>query len=182
MLGDAITSYDASLKAQIAEAVKALPASQPTEVKFGLPVPALDYSTISQFGTPQGNGSAELDNLAAAAEKAASSTASPVNSQVGKATLSVTPPTGVTIKTITYNGETVTNGQEINLAEGANFNVQFNVANDAAATSVDSSIDISLNGIKVASAPVNVEDAQKRQRRMELKYKRFLLPTNTLCL
>ena len=161
VLGDAITSYDASLKAQIAEAVKALPASQPTEVKFGLSVPALDYSTISQFGTPQGNGSAELDNLAAAAEKAASSTASPVNSQVGKATLSVTPPTGVTIKTITYNGETVTNGQEINLAEGANFNVQFNVANDAAATSVDSSIDISLNGIKVASAPVNVEDAQK---------------------
>ena len=161
VLGDATTSYDASLKAQIAEAVKALPASQPTEVKFGLPVPALDYSTISQFGTPQGNGGAELDNLAAAAEKAASSTASPVNSQVGKATLSVTPPTGVTIKTITYNGETVTNGQEINLAEGANFNVQFNVANDAAATSVDSSIDISLNGIKVASAPVNVEDAQK---------------------
>ena len=161
VLGDATTSYDASLKAQIAEAVKALPASQPTEVKFGLPVPALDYSTISQFGTPQGNGSAELDNLAAAAEKAASSTASPVNSQVGKATLSVTPSTGVTIKTITYNGETVTNGQEINLAEGANFNVQFNVANDAAATSVDSSIDISLNGIKVASAPVNVEDAQK---------------------
>lgn len=161
VLGDAITSYDASLKAQIAEAVKALPASQPTEVKFGLPVPALDYSTISQFGTPQGNGSAELDNLAAAAEKAASSTASPVNSQVGKATLSVTPPTGVTIKTITYNGETVTNGQEIDLAEGANFNVQFNVSNDAAATSVDSSIDISLNGIKVASAPVNVEDAQK---------------------
>jgi type VII secretion protein esaA len=161
VLGDATTSYDASLKAQIAEAVKALPASQPTEVKFGLPVPALDYSTISQFGTPQGNGGAELDNLAAAAEKAASSTASPVNSQVGKATLSVTPPTGVTIKAITYNGETVTNGQEINLAEGANFNVQFNVANDAAATSVDSSIDISLNGIKVASAPVNVEDAQK---------------------
>lgn len=161
VFGDAITSYDASLKAQIAEAVKALPASQPTEVKFGLPVPALDYSTISQFGTPQGNGSAELDNLAAAAEKAASSTASPVNSQVGKATLSVTPPTGVTIKTITYNGETVANGQEINLAEGANFNVQFSVANDAAATSVDSSIDISLNGIKVASAPVNVEDAQK---------------------
>ena len=75
--------------------------------------------------------------------------------------MSVTPPTGVTIKTITYNGETVTNGQEINLAEGANFNVQFNVANDAATTSVDSSIDISLNGIKVASAPVNVEDAQK---------------------
>ena len=161
VLGDATTSYDASLKAQIAEAVKALPASQPTEVKFGLSVPVLDYSTISQFGTPQGNGSAELDNLAAAAEKAASSTAGPVNSQVGKATLSVIPPTGVTIKTITYNGETVTNGQEINLAEGANFNVQFNVANDAAATSVDSSIDISLNGIKVASAPVNVEGAQK---------------------
>lgn len=161
VFGDALTSYENSLKTQIAEAVAALSAYLPSEIKFGLTIPAPDSSIISPFGTPQGNGSAELDNLAAAAEKAASSTASPVNSQVGKATLSVTPPTGVTIKTITYNGETVTNGQEINLAEGANFNVQFNVANDSAATSVDSSIDISLNGIKVASAPVNVEDAQK---------------------
>ena len=161
VFGDALTSYENSLKTQIAEAVAALPAYLPSEIKFGLTIPVPDNSIISPFGTPQGNGGAELDNLAAAAEKAASSTASPVNSQVGKATLSVTPPTGVTIKTITYNGETVENGQEINLAEGANFNVQFSVANDAAATSVDSSIDISLNGIKVASAPVNVEDAQK---------------------
>ena len=161
VFGDALTSYENSLKTQIAEAVAALPAYLPSEIKFGLTIPVPDNSIISPFGTPQGEGGAKLEELAAAAEKAASSTTGPVNSQVGKATLSVTPPTGVTIKTITYNGETVTNGQEINLAEGANFNVQFNVANDAAATSVDSSIDISLNGIKVASAPVNVEDAQK---------------------
>lgn len=161
VFGDALTSYENSLKTQIAEAVAALPAYLPSEIKFGLTIPAPDSSIISPFGTPQGEGGAKLEELAAAAEKAASSTTGPVSSQVGKATLSVTPPTGVTIKTITYNGETVTNGQEINLAEGANFNVQFNVANDAATTSVDSSIDISLNGIKVASAPVNVEDAQK---------------------
>ena len=161
VFGDALTSYENSLKTQIAEAVAALPAYLPSEIKFGLTIPVPDNSIISPFGTPQGEGGAKLEELAAAAEKAASSTTGPVSSQVGKATLSVTPPTGVTIKTITYNGETVTNGQEINLAEGANFNVQFNVANDAAATSVDSSIDISLNGIKVASAPVNVEDAQK---------------------
>ena len=161
VFGDALTSYENSLKTQIAEAVAALPAYLPSEIKFGLTIPVPDNSIISPFGTPQGEGGAKLEELAAVAEKAASSTAGPVNSQVGKATLSVTPPTGVTIKTITYNGETVTNGQEINLAEGANFNVQFNVANDAAATSVDSSIDISLNGIKVASAPVNVEGAQK---------------------
>ena len=161
VFGDALTSYENSLKTQIAEAVAALPAYLPSEIKFGLTIPVPDNSIISPFGTPQGEGGAKLEELAAAAEKAASSTTGPVSSQIGKATLSVTPPTGVTIKTITYNGETVTNGQEINLAEGANFNVQFNVANDAAATSVDSSIDISLNGIKVASAPVNVEDAQK---------------------
>ena len=161
VFGDALTSYENSLKTQIAEAVAALPAYLPSEIKFGLTIPVPDNSIISPFGTPQGEGGAKLEELAAVAEKAASSTTGPVSSQVGKATLSVTPPTGVTIKTITYNGEAVTNGQEINLAEGANFNVQFNVANDAAATSVDSSIDISLNGIKVASAPVNVEDAQK---------------------
>lgn len=161
VFGDALTSYENSLKTQIAEAVAALPAYLPSEIKFGLTIPVPDNSIISPFGTPQGEGGAKLEELAAVAEKAASSTTGPVSSQVGKATLSVTPPTGVTIKTITYNGETVTNGQEINLAEGANFNVQFNVANDAAATSVDSAIDISLNGIKVASAPVNVEDAQK---------------------
>ena len=161
VFGDALTSYENSLKTQIAEAVAALPAYLPSEIKFGLTIPVPDNSIISPFGTPQGEGGAKLEELAAAAEKAASSTTGPVSSQVGKATLSVTPPTGVTIKTITYNGETVTNGQEINLAEGANFNVQFNVVNDAAATSVDSAIDISLNGIKVASAPVNVEDAQK---------------------
>lgn len=161
VFGDALTSYENSLKTQIAEAVAALPAYLPSEIKFGLTIPVPDNSIISPFGTPQGEGGAKLEELAATAEKAASSTTGPVSSQIGKATLSVTPPTGVTIKTITYNGETVTNGQEINLAEGANFNVQFNVANDAAATSVDSSIDISLNGIKVASAPVNVEDAQK---------------------
>ena len=161
VFGDALTSYENSLKTQIAEAVAALPAYLPSEIKFGLTIPVPENSIISPFGTPQGEGGAKLEELAAAAEKAASSTTGPVSSQIGKATLSVTPPTGVTIKTITYNGETVTNGQEINLAEGANFNVQFSVANDAAATSVDSSIDISLNGIKVASAPVNVEDAQK---------------------
>ena len=161
VFGDALTSYENSLKTQIAEAVAALPAYLPSEIKFGLTIPVPDNSIISPFGTPQGEGGAKLEELAAAAEKAASSTTGPVSSQVGKATFSVTSPTGVTIKTITYNGETLTNGQEINLAEGANFNVQFSVANDAAATSVDSSIDISLNGIKVASAPVNVEDAQK---------------------
>ena len=161
VFGDALTSYENSLKTQIAEAVAALPAYLPSEIKFGLTIPVPDNSIISPFGTPQGEGGAKLEELAAVAEKAASSTTGPVSSQVGKATLSVTPPTGVTIKTITYNGEAVTNGQEINLAEGANFNVQFNVVNDAAATSVDSAIDISLNGIKVASAPVNVEDAQK---------------------
>ena len=161
VFGDALTSYENSLKTQIAEAVAALPAYLPSEIKFGLTIPVPDNSIISPFGTPQGEGGAKLEELAAAAEKAASSTTGPVSSQVGKATFSVTSPTGVTIKTITYNGETLTNGQEINLAEGANFNVQFSVANDAATTSVDSSIDISLNGIKVASAPVNVEDAQK---------------------
>ena len=55
----------------------------------------------------------------------------------------------------------MTDGQEITLAENAKFTVQFSVDNTAAASSVDSSIDISLNGITVTSAPVNVQAAQK---------------------
>lgn len=162
VFGDALTSYENSLKNQIAEAVKTLPVSPITEVKFGLSVPAIDYSTISQFGTPQGNGAADLANLAAIADQAASSASGQVNAQTGsKATVSVQPPAGVTVQTITYNSEPVTNGQEITLAENAKFTVQFSVDNAAAASSVDSSIDISLNGITVASAPVNVQDAQK---------------------
>ena len=162
VFGDALTSYEASLKTQIAETVKTLPASPITEVKYGLSVPAIDYSTISQFGTPQGNGAADLANLAAIADQAASSASGQVNAQTGsKATVSVQPPAGVTVQTITYNSEPVTNGQEITLAENAKFTVQFSVDNAAAASSVDSSIDISLNGITATSVPVNVQAAQK---------------------
>lgn len=162
VFGDALTSYEASLKTQIAETVKTLPVFPITEVKYGLSVPAIDYSTISQFGTPQGNGAADLANLAAIADQAASSASGQVNAQTGsKATVSVQPPAGVTIQTITYNSEPVTNGQEITLAENAKFTVQFSVDNVAAASSVDSSIDISLNGITATSVPVNVQAAQK---------------------
>ncbi|QLB53155.1 type VII secretion protein EsaA [Streptococcus sanguinis] len=162
VFGDALTSYEASLRTQIAETVKTLPASPITEVKYGLSVPAIDYSTISQFGTPQGNGAADLANLAAIADQAASSASGQVNAQTGsKATVSVQPPAGVTVQTITYNSEPVTNGQEITLAENAKFTVQFSVDNAAAASSVDSSIDISLNGITATSVPVNVQAAQK---------------------
>ncbi|MCY7023830.1 type VII secretion protein EsaA [Streptococcus sanguinis] len=162
VFGDALTSYEASLKNQIAETVKTLPAFPITEVKYGLSVPAIDYSTISQFGTPQGNGAADLANLAAIADQAASSASGQVNAQTGsKATVSVQPPAGVTVQTITYNSEPVTNGQEITLAENAKFTVQFSVDNAAAASSVDSSIDISLNGITATSVPVNVQAAQK---------------------
>ena len=162
VFGDALTSYEASLKTQIAETVKTLPASPITEVKYGLSVPSIDYSTISQFGTPQGNGAADLANLAAIADQAASSASGQVNAQTGsKATVSVQPPAGVTVQTITYNSEPVTNGQEITLAENAKFTVQFSVDNAAAASSVDSSIDISLNGITATSVPVNVQAAQK---------------------
>ena len=162
VFGDALTSYEASLKTQIAETVKTLPAFPITEVKYGLSVPAIDYSTISQFGTPQGNGAADLASLAAIADQAASSASGQVNAQAGsKATVSVQPPAGVTIQTITYNSEPVTNGQEITLAENAKFTVQFSVDNAAAASSVDSSIDISLNGITATSVPVNVQAAQK---------------------
>ena len=162
VFGDALTSYEASLKNQIAETVKTLPAFPITEVKYGLSVPAIDYSTISQFGTPQGNGAADLANLAAIADQAASSASGQVNAQTGsKATVSVQPPAGVTVQTITYNSEPVTNGQEITLAENAKFTVQFSVDNAAAASSVDSSIDISLNGITAMSVPVNVQAAQK---------------------
>ncbi len=56
VFGDALTSYENSLKTQIAEAVAALPAYLPSEIKFGLTIPVPDNSIISPFGTPQGEG------------------------------------------------------------------------------------------------------------------------------
>lgn len=159
-----LKNYEEYLKAQAIEAIKRVPSSYPSEVKFDLSISTHGFDSLEadKLTTERGSGAVELANLAAVAEQAANSASGQVNAQPGsKATVSVQPPAGVTVQTITYNNEQVTNGQEITLAENAKFTVQFSVDNTAAASSVDSSIDISLNGITVASAPVNVQAAQK---------------------
>ncbi|MGT2708798.1 type VII secretion protein EsaA [Streptococcus panodentis] len=159
VFGTALNTYETSLKAQIAEAVAVLPHSQPTAARFGLSVPNLDYSTLTQFGTPQGNGADELATLAARADEAATGASGPVAGQSGsKAQVSVTAPEGVTVNSVTYNGAAVENG-EVTLADGEGFKVQFSVANDAAAP-VNGSITISLNGIQAASVSVDTSNVQ----------------------
>lgn len=160
----ALNSYEEILRNQIIAALATVPKNYPAEKEFELSVSMndFDYEAAKQFGGAKGNGADELGALAVAANQAASSTTDQVSGQAGsKATVSVHSPAGVTVQTITYNNEQVTNGQEITLAENAKFTVQFSVDNTAAASSVDSSIDISLNGITVTSAPVNVQAAQK---------------------
>lgn len=159
-----LKNYEEYLKAQAIEAIKRVPSSYPSEMKFDLSISTQGFDSLEadKLTTERGSGAVELANLAAVAEQAANSASGQVNAQPGsKATVSVQPPAGVTVQTITYNNEQVTNGQEITLAENAKFTVQFSVDNTAAASSVDSSIDISLNGITVTSAPVNVQAAQK---------------------
>ncbi len=159
-----LKNYEEYLKAQAIEAIKRVPSSYPSEMKFDLSISTHGFDSLEadKLTTERGSGAVELANLAAVAEQAANSASGQVNAQPGsKATVSVQPPAGVTVQTITYNNEQVTNGQEITLAENAKFTVQFSVDNTAAASSVDSSIDISLNGITVTSAPVNVQAAQK---------------------
>ncbi len=159
-----LKNYEEYLKAQAIEAIKRVPSSYPSEMKFDLSISTHGFDSLEadKLTTERGSGAVELANLAAVAEQAANSASGQVNAQPGsKATVSVQPPAGVTVQTITYNNEQVTDGQEITLAENAKFTVQFSVDNTAAASSVDSSIDISLNGITVTSAPVNVQAAQK---------------------
>ena len=160
----ALNSYEEILRNQIIAALATVPKNYPAEKEFELSVSmnGFDYEAAQQFGGAKGNGADELGALAVAANQAASSTTDQVSGQAGsKATVSVHSPAGVTVNSITYNGKPVTVGEAIDLDVNGSFSVQYSVASDAVASPFDTQIDISLNGVAVASAPVNVKEAQK---------------------
>ncbi|MBZ2069307.1 type VII secretion protein EsaA [Streptococcus sanguinis] len=160
----ALNSYEEILRNQIIAALATVPKNYPAEKEFELSVSmnGFDYEAAQQFGGAKGNGADELGALAVAANQAASSTTNQVSGQAGsKATVSVHSPAGVTVNSITYNGKPVTVGEAIDLDANGSFSVQYSVASDAVANPFDTQIDISLNGVAVASAPVNVKEAQK---------------------
>ena len=160
----ALNSYEEILRNQIIAALATVPKNYPAEKEFELSVSmnGFDYEAAQQFGGAKGNGADELGVLAVAANQAASSTTDQVSGQAGsKATVSVHSPAGVTVNSITYNGKPVTIGEAIDLDVNGSFSVQYSVASDAVANPFDTQIDISLNGVAVASAPVNVKEAQK---------------------
>ena len=160
----ALNSYEEILRNQIIAALATVPKNYPAEKEFELSVSmnGFDYEAAQQFGGAKGNGADELGALAVAANQAASSTTDQVSGQAGsKATVSVHSPAGVTVNSITYNGKPVTVGEAIDLDANGSFSVQYSVASDAVANPFDTQIDISLNGVAIASAPVNVKEAQK---------------------
>ena len=89
------------MKAQAIEAIKRVPSSYPSEMKFDLSISTHGFDSLEadKLTTERGSGAVELANLAAVAEQAANSASGQVNAQPGsKATVSVQPPAGVRFK------------------------------------------------------------------------------------
>ena len=62
---------------------------------------------------------------------------------------------------VSYNGATITENQEVLLAENAQFEIHYSVTNDVASTTTAGAIEISLDGVPAASAPIDVQALQQ---------------------
>lgn len=134
---------------------------------FGLSitVPSINYAELKEYGTPSdGTSSDTLNQLAA---KAVTSTDA-VDGAVAKAKVSWQAPDGVTVDSVSYNGSTVTDGQEINLVENAKFDIRYSVksassdTSDSDATSAtNTQISITLNGVQSATAAIDIQGVQQ---------------------
>ena len=134
---------------------------------FGLSitVPSINYAELKEYGTPSdGTSSDTLNQLAA---KAVTSTDA-VDGAVAKAKVSWQAPDGVTVDSVSYNGSTVTDGQEINLVENAKFDIRYSVksassdTSDSDATSAtNTQISITLNGVQSATAAIDLQGVQQ---------------------
>ena len=134
---------------------------------FGLSitVPSINYAELKEYGTPSdGTSSDTLNQLAA---KAVTSTDA-VDGAVAKAKVSWQAPDGVTVDSVSYNGSTVTDGQEISLVENAKFDIRYSVksassdTSDSDATSAtNTQISITLNGVQSATAAIDIQGVQQ---------------------
>ena len=165
-----LENSESSIKAELANAIAALPAedfSGKTFNAFGLSitVPSINYAELKEYGTPSdGTSSDTLNQLAA---KAVTSTDA-VDGAVAKAKVSWQAPDGVTVDSVSYNGSTVTDGQEINLVENAKFDIRYSVksassdTSDSDATSAtNTQISITLNGVQSATAAIDIQGVQQ---------------------
>ena len=165
-----LENSESSIKAELANAIAALPAedfSGKTFNAFGLSitVPSINYAELKEYGTPSdGTSSDTLNQLAA---KAVTSTDA-VDGAVAKAKVSWQAPDGVTVDSVSYNGSTVTDGQEINLVENAKFDIRYSVKSASSATSdsdaasaTNTQISITLNGVQSATAAIDIQGVQQ---------------------
>ena len=165
-----LENAESSIKDELASAIAALPTedfSGKTFNAFGLSivVPNIDYATLKKYGNPSNGTSSDTFNQLAA--KAVTSTEI-MDTSVTKAKVSWQAPDGVTVDSVSYNGSTITDGQEINLVKNSKFDIRYSVkkaatdTNDSDATSEKGSqISISLNGVQVANAAIDIQGAQQ---------------------
>ena len=128
-------------------------------------MPSINYAELKEYGTPSdGTSSDTLNQLAA---KAVTSTDA-VDGAVAKAKVSWQAPDGVTVDSVSYNGSTVTDGQEINLVENAKFDIRYSVksassdtSDSDAASATNTQISITLNGVQSATAAIDIQGVQQ---------------------
>lgn len=162
-----LNKAETALKEQLATAIGGLPAenfSGQSFTAFGLSitVPHLDYSVLENYGKP--SNSTRVKDLSDLASQ--ETTSSEATAQAGtKAKVSWEAPAGVTVQSVSYAGTNLTDGQEVTLKEDGTFEVHYSVAQEASsdkeASSTDATINISLNGVQAASAPVDIQAGQR---------------------
>ena len=168
---------EGSLKEQLVSAISELPKEDFSGKEFSgfgitpITIPSVNYTDLKTIKEPSDEISlADLKNL----ENKAITSTSAVGRTGTKAKVSWKAGTGVTVHSVTYDGTPVEFGQEIDLKTGGTFKVAYSVA-EAAPTPTTSStgapsptpkaepktVDISLNDVQAASAPVDVLRVQQ---------------------
>ena len=172
-----LEKVEESLKTQLASAISELPKEDFSGKEFSgfgmtpITIPSVNYTDLKTIKEPSDEISlTDLKNL----ENKAITSTSAVGRTGTKAKVSWKAGTGVTVHSVTYDGTPVEFGQEIDLKTGGTFKVAYSVA-EAAPTPTTSStgapsptpkaepktVDISLNDVQAASAPVDVLRVQQ---------------------
>ncbi len=166
-----------SLKEQLASGISELPKENFSGEEFSgfgmtpITIPTVDYTYLKTIKEPGDEiNSTDLKNL----ESQAITSTSAVGRTGTKAKVSWKAESGVTVHSVTYDGTPVEFGQEIDLKTGGTFKVAYSVAETTSTTTTGStgtpspapkaelkSINISLNDVQAASAPVDVLRVQK---------------------
>lgn len=172
-----LEKVEESLKTQLASAISELPKEDFSGKEFSgfgmtpITIPSVNYTELKTIKEPSDEiNSTDLKNL----EDLAISSTSAVGRTGTKAKVSWKAGTGVTVHSVTYDGTPVEFGQEIDLKTGGTFKVAYSVAEAAPTPTTGSTgapsptpkaepktVDISLNDVQAASAPVDVLRVQQ---------------------